>query len=88
MKPPKLLKSVDPSFSDCARELKVSGSTSIDMIVDEQVNFGHFVIRQPLGLGLDEQAIAALVRYRFAPATRDGVPVKVELTVESNFRIF
>jgi hypothetical protein len=88
VKPPKLLKSVDPSFSDRARELKVSGSTSIDMIIDEQGNFGHFVIRQPLGLGLDERAIAALLRYRFAPATRDGVPVKVELTVESNFTIF
>ena len=38
-----------------------------------------------LGYGLDESAIAALERWRFNPARKDGVPVNVSLNVEINF---
>jgi TonB family protein len=87
VKPPKVLHSVDPPFSDSAREAKLSGATLINLVVNEQGDPQQIVIARPLGLGLDERAIAAILQYKFAPATRDAVPVKVELTVAVNFQI-
>lgn len=38
-------------------------------------------------MGLDEQAVAAVSNYRFAPATKDGQPVPVEIFINVNFQI-
>jgi hypothetical protein len=38
-----------------------------------------------LGLGLDENAVLALERWRFKPGLKDGKPVNVMLRVEVNF---
>jgi len=48
----------------------------------------HIRIARPAGMGLDEKALEAVSQYRFAPATRDGQPVRVEMYVEVNFQIF
>ena len=48
----------------------------------------HLRIVKPAGLGLDESALAAVASYRFAPATQNGKPVKVDLYVDVNFHIF
>jgi protein TonB len=47
----------------------------------------HVSIVAPVGLGLDEKAVGAVTQYRFAPATRDGQPVTVDLYVDVNFQI-
>jgi protein TonB len=38
-----------------------------------------------LGLGLDENAVAALRQWKFSPGTRNGEAVDVALNVEVNF---
>jgi TonB family protein len=43
-------------------------------------------VKQGLGMGLDEQAIAAIEQWRFSPALKDGKPVAVSATIEVNFR--
>jgi TonB family protein len=88
VKPPKLLKSVDPKFSETARQQKFSGNVEIYLWVGEDGLPSHIRIVRPVGMGLDERAVAAISQYRFAPATRDGQPVMVDLYVDVNFRIF
>ena len=44
-------------------------------------------VMNPLGLGLDEQAVAAVTQWKFKPGTRDGQPVTVQATIEVNFRL-
>jgi TonB family protein len=39
------------------------------------------------GMGLDEMASAALLKWRFQPGTKDGQPVSVQATIEVNFRL-
>jgi periplasmic protein TonB len=41
------------------------------------------------GYGLDEEAIEAVMRYRFKPALKAGFePVPVILSIEINFRLY
>jgi TonB family protein len=43
---------------------------------------------KPLGLGLDEKAIEAVHTWKFKPASRNGSPVAVRMSVEVSFRLF
>jgi TonB family protein len=88
VKPPKLLHSAEPAFSNAARTLKYSGNSLINLQVDLDGTPTHLSVVRGLGLGLDERALAAVQQYRFAPATKNGNPVVVELNVEVNFQIF
>ncbi len=44
-------------------------------------------VERAAGMGLDEKAIKAISQYRFMPATKDGVPLAVRITVEINFSL-
>ena len=58
------------------------------LIVEKDGSPSHVSIARPVGLGLDEAAVAAVEKYQFAPATQDGNPVAVDLYIDVNFRIF
>jgi TonB family protein len=42
---------------------------------------------QGLGMGLDEEAVAAVRQWKFQPGTKDQVPVTVRALIEVNFRL-
>jgi protein TonB len=88
VRPPSVLVSVDPEFSEEARKAKFSGNVLVDLIVDEQGNPSHVRVARGVGMGLDEKAVEAVRQYKFKPATKDGKPVKVELSIDVNFQIF
>jgi TonB family protein len=86
VEPPKALKTVDPSFTPFARAQKFSGHVLVYFWVEKDGAVSHVKIATPAGLGLDEAAIAAVQKYQFSPAMRNGRPVTVELYVEVNFQ--
>lgn len=88
LKPPVLLKSKEPEFNNSARLLKYSGKSLINVHVEPDGSVSHLSIVWPLGMGLDESALAAVQTYRFKPAMENGKPVMVELNIEVNFQIF
>ena len=88
VKPPKLIKNVDPRFTESARQMRLSGSTEVYLWLSEDGMPSHLKVVRPIGLGLDEESIAAVSQYRFAPATKDGKPVKVDLYINVNYGIF
>jgi TonB family protein len=85
---PRLLTHVEPEFDTAARAMKYSGIVLVNFVVDTQGKPHRFQILHPVGLGLDERAVAAVSQYTFQPATKDGSPVSVQLNVEVNFQIF
>jgi len=57
-------------------------------VIDEEGVPQNLEVKKELGLGLDEKAIEAVQQWRFQPALRDGMPVRVAAQVEVNFRRF
>ncbi|HWE87413.1 MAG TPA: energy transducer TonB [Terracidiphilus sp.] len=78
----------EAEFSDEARRQKYQGICIISLVVDTQGNPQAIHVVHPLGMGLDEKAVAAVQRYRFRPATKNGRPVPVRISVAVNFRLF
>jgi TonB family protein len=83
--PPKVLYRVEPTFTQAARDVHIEGITLLSVIVDKQGEPQVTGIVRPLGAGLDDQAIESVRKWRFAPATRNGEPVPVEVLLEVNY---
>ena len=87
MTPPKLIFKVEPEFSEEARKAKFQGTVVLSIEVDESGRTRTPQVVSSLGLGLDQKAIEAVLRWRFRPALRDGKPVPTSARVEVNFRL-
>jgi len=85
--PPRVIYGPDPEYSEQARQAKVSGTCVLRVVVDPTGLPRDVTIEKPLGMGLDEKAIAAVRTWRFTPAMKDGVPVAVQVNIEVSFRI-
>jgi TonB family protein len=67
----------EAEFSDEARRNKYQGTCTVEIVVDAQGNPRNPRVVQPLGEGLDEKAIEAVMKYKFKPARENGKPVAV-----------
>ena len=86
---PILIHAVDPHYPERAARAKYQGVCIIGSIVDAQGNPQNVRVVRPLGMGLDEEALKAVRKYKFKPALMDGkTPVPVEINMEVNFRIY
>ncbi len=90
--PPKPTHLSDAMFSDEARrEGRSLGipefKNSISMVVGVDGLPRNFCLAQSAGYGLDAKAEEAAQQYRFAPATKDGQPIPVRITVVMRFKL-
>jgi periplasmic protein TonB len=84
---PILIHSVDPEFTEAARQQNYQGTVSIQLIVDAQGYPQAVHVVRKLGMGLDDKAVEAVRQYRFRPAVYQGHPVAVQMIVEVEFRL-
>ena len=82
------LNSVEAHFTDAARRAKYQGTCLISLIVDRNGLPQNTRVLKTLDYGLDQNATAAVSRYRFKPAMKNGEPVPVMITVEVNFKLY
>jgi periplasmic protein TonB len=83
---PRLIHSVEPEYTEAARNAKISGTVLVNLIVEPNGNPTHIRIVRGLGMGLDEKAIQAVQQYIFKPGMKNGKPVRVELNISLNFQ--
>lgn len=85
--PPELLHEVKPDYTEDARRRNLEGEVVLEIIVRSDGSVGNIRLLQALGGGLDQRAIDAVKRWRFAPARRHGTPVDVLVEVAVEFRL-
>ena len=84
---PKVLKKVEPEFTPEARRARLAPSQlGLFVKISEDGEVCDIRVVSPIGLGLDEAAIAAVRKWRVAPATRDGKPVRMGATIYVDFK--
>ncbi len=79
----------DPQYTDEAREAKLQGQVTLQVLVGADGRASQIRIVQGIGMGLEERAKQAIRGWRFVPArdaARRAVPAWV--TVEAVFRLF
>ena len=76
-----------PDYPDKGRKEKVQGTVILDIVVDEGGIPKNISVRKSISPELDEAAIKAVEKWRFAPARKNGEPVPVYATVEVVFRL-
>jgi TonB family protein len=84
---PTLLFKMEPQYSAEARQAKSQGNVTLSLIVEPDGKTSNIRVVKGLGLGLDEQAIAAVMQWRFKPGTRNGRPIRVAAQVGVSFRL-
>ena len=76
-----------PEFSDAARKSKLMGRVTLGLVVDTDGKVRSVWVVRPLGEGLDENAIDAVKRWNFMPATKDGKAVPLLMNLSIGFRL-
>ncbi len=84
---PRLVKKVEPEYSEEARKAKYQGTVVLSIQVWEDGRAHNVRVVRSLGLGLDEKATEAVRQWRFVPGRKQDKPVKVAATIEVNFRL-
>lgn len=84
---PVLIHKTEPEYSDEARKVKYQGTVIVAIEIDERGEVRRAQVVRGIGLGLDERALGAVLKWRFRPALRDGTPVSAPARVEVSFHL-
>jgi TonB family protein len=84
---PKPIYHPDPEYTDSARKKKISGGVVLSLVVTPEGTVRDPKITSSLDKDLDQQALTTVSTWKFEPATKDGRPVAVRISVEVSFRI-
>jgi len=79
---------VEPEFTPEARQAKFQGTVLVSIVVGADGRTRDIRVLRPVGMGLDQNAVEAVKKWRFEPAKKDGRPVPVYATIEVEFRLF
>lgn len=85
--PPRLISKTEPAYSEQARAAKYTGTVVLSVVIDPDGLAHNIQVISGIGFGLNEQAIDAVTKWKFAPAIKGGQPVPVAAKIEVNFRL-
>jgi TonB family protein len=77
----------EPVYTELARKARVQGIVIIEAIIDRNGNVTDARVLKPLPMGLDQQALDAVRKWKFKPGTLNGQPVPVIYNLTVNFRL-
>jgi TonB family protein len=87
IKPPKLIKKVDPIYPDEARKQGISGVVLLSVRSNEQGNIvGVKIVKSPHEL-LSKASVEAVKQWKYEPMLIKGKPVPIIFTVTMTFKL-
>lgn len=84
---PQIIYKEEPQYSEPARRAKIQGYVRLRIDVGLDGRPLNIRVVQPIGMGLDENAIEAVKRWRFRPALIGDKPVVAPALVEVGFHL-
>ncbi|PYX34382.1 MAG: hypothetical protein DMG80_02235 [Acidobacteria bacterium] len=86
--PPHATYSPDPKYPEKARRAKQRGDVILQLIVGADGLPRDVKVDRGLTPELDQAALDAVNRWKFAPAAREGHPVSAQIKVEVSFHLY
>ena len=85
---PAVAKKAPLQYPPIALRQRIEGTVELNVLVDEKGNVADTqVVRSAGGGGLDDAAKDNVKRWKYRPASKDGVPVKVWVSVRVEFQL-
>ncbi len=85
--PPKKTKDVHPVYPKPAMDRHVTGVVILDAVVSSRGCVNRATVLRTLDPMLDEEAVRAVIQWKFTPTLSGGVPVPVLMTVTVQFTL-
>ncbi len=85
---PTILFKEKAKYTEEARQHKIQGSVILSAIFTADGRVTNIRVARGLPDGLTEKSIEAAMKIRFQPATKNGSPVSVRVTLEYNFALY
>lgn len=86
--PPRLTWAPNPKYPKSARNVGHQGTSILNLVVGTDGKPHDITIVRPLDGELDAFALAAVQKWRYRPALRDGEPVEVQVHARVRFRLY
>jgi periplasmic protein TonB len=86
---PALIKRVDPKYPLQAFNMGISGTVTVNALVSETGDVLRTEILKGIkgGYGFEKSAETAVRQWKFRPAEKDGIPVRVWKAIDINFKM-
>ncbi|MFP4521069.1 MAG: energy transducer TonB [Fibrobacterota bacterium] len=77
-----------PEFPSAAEEKQIEGLVELSFVIDEQGETGGINIlrEEPEGYGFGSAAVSAVSSWKYSPASREGIPVSIQVKRVIEFR--
>jgi protein TonB len=83
--PPVAVRQVAPEYPEQLKDTHVMGLVLVKCTVDVQGNVIDPVIEKSSNEGFDQSALAAIKKWKFKPAQKDGAPVALKVSIPIKF---
>lgn len=87
LEPPVPVRITEPVFPYALRREGVSGVVLVNCLIDAQGNVREATVKEASQDGFVQPALAALKKWKFKPAQRDGANVPIRVCIPIKFTI-
>jgi protein TonB len=87
VKAPGITNKVEPRYTEPARHARVTGIVIVEAVINSHGDVEQAHVIKGLPMGLSEQAVEAVKRWKFRPGTLNGEPVDVIFNLTVNFKL-
>jgi protein TonB len=81
------VKTPPPEYPDAMKRAGTSGVAAVSIVVDENGAVISCTVAKSSHSEFEAPAVTAVKKWKFKPAQKDGVPVKIKLTVPIRFNL-
>ena len=86
---PRPIKIVEPKYPELAKQMGLEGTVVVNVLISEKGDVIRAEILRGIknGASLEQAALSAVRQWKFSPAVKNGVKVKVWKPIETRFRL-
>jgi TonB family protein len=85
---PRPISAPDPQYPEAAQKAKIKGSVVLAVAINEKGHVDDVKVVRSSDRRFEQNAMAAVKRWEFAPATKNGKSVAVQENVEVTFDLY